>query len=375
MLTYCPYCSSRQVHAWFTTELPLFTWPLPPGRKNPLVPTTVSLCKNCLYAFNSSPLNDKELSLLYDNYVYVSPAAGIGFSSHATFIDLVKKRLDKNANIVEIGCSDGYLLSVLHKEGYRNLFGLDPTPRISNDFPIPVRKEYFTRDTLFEFPIDAFILEHVFEHFTKPWEILDNMASLLPTGGKVLIEVPYYCNGIHHQHLSFFTPPFLQTIAANTGLDILELTTDKVVTRVVFQKNISLSPFYTSQELESQKNEVFLQTSEVERQRQELHSRLDDFVRSAGNEPVYWWGTGSSSAILFAGLDPVLKKTSDFKILDSDPARKCLIFSPAEKEVLFAPEVLKKLRISNLVFASQFSGEMRAIMTRIDCTAEKTFQV
>ena len=77
----CPYCKNNDTKVYYSIELPIYAWPLPPGESNFMVPVEISLCTDCWYAFNSKPLSEELLKLIYDNYVYISPSSGIGHSS------------------------------------------------------------------------------------------------------------------------------------------------------------------------------------------------------------------------------------------------------------------------------------------------------
>lgn len=369
----CPYCNSKNTVKYYETWCPLFTWPLPKDTRNPMILTEVALCKDCFYAFNATPPGDDVLKKLYDNYVYVKPSEGIGYSSHSGFIELVSKRVEKDAHVVEIGSSDGYLLSCLKKEGFVNLEGMDPSPHVPNDFPISIRKEYFSETTRFDSPVDVFLLEHVFEHFNHPWEFLRLMASSLSWGGRIMIEVPHYAtDGMQHQHLSYFTPIFMQTIALPASLEITDLHEGNVL-RVVFRKERSPGTFFSPEALEREKEKVLSRTSAVSKERAEQKERIRDFIRQATGEDVYWWGTGSSSADFYMALDSELREGVRIHFIDSDAQREGLYFTPAGAPISVASKVLANRRVKNVLFASQFPSEMAETMKRINCTADKVF--
>ena len=372
MSAICPYCKSNDTKVYYSIDLPIFTWPLSPEENNFIAPVEISLCTNCWYAFNSKPLSEELLERIYDNYVYVSPSKGIGYSLRGGFIQMVKDNTRKEDYIIEIGSSDGYLLKQLYDCGYRNLGGIDPNPRVNEEFPIRIMKGYFTRDTRFESEVDVFLLEHVFEHLEKPWEALGDLSCKLRKNGKILMEFPGYCMGMHHQHLSFFTLPFLQDIAAQNELNIIPVYHEEV-TRVIFEKTGAHAPFLSGPQLEKEKEKILGNINKVSEKHAKMKSELNAFLSESAGEKVYWWGTGSWASILFCSIDINILNSLDFEIIDSDEARSTKIFTPANKEVMFAESSLRGKNVKNIVLGSQFTSEMISKLEEWNCKPERVF--
>jgi len=372
MAATCPYCNSDYTKVYYSIDLPIYTWPLLPGEKNLIAPVEISLCSNCWYAFNSKPLPEKSLQQIYDNYFYVSPSMGIGHSLRNGFIQMVKGNTRKEDRIIEIGSSDGYLLRQLHDCGYINLGGIDPNPRINEAFPVKIMKGYFTRDTNFESEIDVFLLEHVFEHLEKPWEFLKKMSDKLSNNGRILMEFPGYCNGMHHQHLSFFTLPFLQNIAIQSGLNSIPVYHEEV-TRIIFKKNSNPVPLLSNLQLDEEKKKILAKFNKVAEEHAKMKSELVAFLEKSKGDKVYWWGTGSWATILFYSIDKNILGNMDLEIIDSDPARTSRIFSPANKEVKLAESSLSGKNVKNIVLGSQFISEMRQKLEDWNCRPERIF--
>ena len=374
MQAVCPYCKNNNTKAYYSVNLPIYAWPLSHEENNFMVPVEISLCTDCWYAFNSKPLSEELLKTIYDNYVYISPSTGIGYSLRSKFIQMVKDNTVKEDYVVEIGSSDGYLLRQLYDCGYRNLEGIDPNPKVNEDFPVFIRKGYFTRNTSFETEVDAFLLENVFEHLEKPWEALGNLAYKLKANGKILMEFPGYCNGMHHQHLSFFTLPFLQSIAIQNGLSIIPMYHEEV-TRIIFEKSNNPTPFLSGLQLDKEKERILANTNKVSEEFTEMKSRLDTYLRESMGEKIYWWGTGLWSTILFCSIDENILGSLDLEIIDSDPTRTLKIFSPANREVMLAESSLSGRNVKNIVLGSQFTGEMLKKLEEWNCVPERIFSV
>jgi hypothetical protein len=218
----------------------------------------------------------------------------------------------------------------------------------------------------------------MFEHLEKPWEFLKVISDKLSKDGKILMEFPGYCSCMHHQHVSFFTLPFLQTISDEIGLTMnVPFHNSSTVTRVIFQKEACHKklPSLSSDELEEDKKEILLNTGNVRQDYIDKKSKLNDFLKNALGEKIYWWDTGMYSAILFNYMDPSLKKDLRFKFIDSDHSREGKIFFPADAPVFSAEKTLRNNNIKYLVLASQFKDEMKHRLREWNCNAEIIFFV
>ncbi len=331
------------------------------------------MCRCCSFGFNSQPLSNEDLNKIYDNYVFSFPTKGIGNTAYEKAIGLVEKNIDRAAYVVEIGASDGYVTKSLWERGYKNIFGLDPNPRIADDFPVPVYRQYFTEKTEFEHPVNAFVLIHVLEHFAKPWEIIAAMSSKLDEGGFVVIEVPALDFSLHHQHLSFFSVPFLIKMGYEHKLQVVDHIFDNDITRIVFQKKREVETLYTAEMIEELERDAITKAENTRRKAELIKERLNTYLADCIGEKIYWWGSGATSAIGFLKILPEIQKKVDFVIVDGDVSRRGLVFTPADKEVCFVEDILSGQRIKNLVMASVLNNEMFRTMERIECEAQNIF--
>ena len=375
----CPYCNSSNTHDYSSLRIPLFTWPLPKGLEivNPEILTTQTLCHDCFYAFNSTPASEVDLKLLFDNYLHNDPLKGVGEAFYDTFLSFVEGRLAKTDFVVDVGCSNGYVLNILHMQGFERLMGIDPSPNIPKDFPIEVRKAYFTKETRFKEPVDVFLIQQVLDILSKPWELLECMSRQLSIRGKILAEFSHYCAGVFHQRSSWFTPVFLQTMAERAGLTLQDYRERDGIIQVEFRKDKKAIPFFSRQELEEKKKEILKNTGafqkKVEASQRELSSAINAFVREAGDKPIYWWGSGQTATKLYLSIAPELRTAMNLTVLDSDLRREGLLFVPANVSVCFAPPLLRGKTISYLVLASAVPDEMKEQLKAMRCEAEHVF--
>lgn len=115
---------------------------------------------------------------------------------------------DKEAKILDIGCSTGGLLSIFKSKGYKNLLGIDPSPQCVET----ARALYKVRaavGTISDFnPVEKFdlvILSAVLEHLVDFVSAIQQIRSLLNEKGLLLVAVPDV-----ERFSSYLSPPFQQ---------------------------------------------------------------------------------------------------------------------------------------------------------------------
>ena len=141
--------------------------------------------------------------------------------------------LTKGQDILEIGCSSGFMLNALKDRGIK-VYGLDPSEGFISYVQgkdIPVYKDI--QDLQKEYPIqfDLIIHYYVLEHVRKPIDFIKFYMDLLKATGKMVFEVPcatdplielytipdfhkFYWSVAHHW---YFTKESLRRVMNETG--------------------------------------------------------------------------------------------------------------------------------------------------------------
>ncbi|MDR1757209.1 MAG: class I SAM-dependent methyltransferase [Culturomica sp.] len=104
------------------------------------------------------------------------------------FTWISKLHLNKESQILDVGCGSGILLKRLSLLGYKNLHGADPF--IEKD--IVERNYKVDKKSLYDLTgeYDLIMLHHSFEHMDLPHEVLECLKKRLKSGGTVLIRIP-----------------------------------------------------------------------------------------------------------------------------------------------------------------------------------------
>lgn len=204
----CPICSS-------TEKTHLYAQNFSNKAISLMESYNVVVCRDCGFAFADNIPSQEEFNNYYaamskyefnHNDGVVSSAYIDHFNKIVNFI--IPHLDDKNARIVDVGCSTGCLLFLFKQKGYTNLLGVDPSPSC-----VRTVKELYdidsTVNTISGFHddegFDLIILSAVLEHIVDFDDSLRKIRSLLKDRGLLFIEVPD-----SERFDSFVTAPFQQ---------------------------------------------------------------------------------------------------------------------------------------------------------------------
>lgn len=157
---------------------------------------------------------------------------------------LARGRVGLDSAIVDIGCGTGGLLLKLHREGFRNLLGVDPFIEYDIDYGNGVR---VLRKHLGEVrqSFDFVMLHHSFEHMPDCLGSLRQLRRIVREGGTLLLRIPVadsYARrkyGVHWaawdapRHLYLHTVKSLHLAASATGFEVREVTYDSTKSQFV----------------------------------------------------------------------------------------------------------------------------------------------
>ena len=158
-----------------------------------------------------------------------------------TYINAVKpilKTLSKDAKILEIGCGNGFVLKAIYDQGYKNVFGIEPSidatakanQKIKKNIVTSILKpELFDKETF-----DFIFFFQTFDHIPEPNKFLKECFTLLKPNGKIL-SFNHNINSfsskilgekspiIDIEHTILYSPKTLQIIIENNKYKTLKV--------------------------------------------------------------------------------------------------------------------------------------------------------
>lgn len=224
---------------------------------------------------------------------------------------------DPEARILDVGCAVGGQLWAFQQLGYRNLLGIDPSPRCAL-----VARERFgiqvLTGALFDLDpkeglFDLIILGSVVEHLRDPCPALARLAKLLAPGGFLYAEVPdvlHFTEVIDApfqefsmEHINFFSPHSLSNLMARLGLapvfcrqTVIQQTPSKRVGEVKGLFRRSPGTAFTPDTESGPALRCYIQASR--KMESGLHGTLNALAES--HRPILVWGVGTHTQHLLA---------------------------------------------------------------------------
>jgi SAM-dependent methyltransferase len=140
-------------------------------------------------------------------------------------------RLTTGSRIVDVGCGGGALLLKMHRDGFRQVSGLDPFVVSTIEHPggVTVHKRSLAED---DGRYDLIMMHHSFEHMPDPVGAMHEIARHLEHDGRALIRLPVaggyawrtYCENWYAldapRHLVIPTVRAMERLAVKAGLEV-----------------------------------------------------------------------------------------------------------------------------------------------------------
>lgn len=199
-------------------------------------PLELFFCPQC-YLLQTNNVIDKET--LFKDYYY-----------HSSAIKTLVKHFESNVNslvgllpdtnkkfIIEIGCNDGELISILLKKGFRAL-GVDPASNIVKPLikkGLPIINDYFSESLASRIvrqhgKADTIISFHTLAHIEDMHDVIRGIKILLKDDGFLAFEVHYLGNlirefqydMIYHEHQFYYSLHSIINLFKMHGMEIFD---------------------------------------------------------------------------------------------------------------------------------------------------------
>jgi len=199
-------------------------------------PIKIYLCKSCRLLQNNYIVGDNKL---YNKDYHYRP--GISKSIKLNLFNLAKKlislyNLEKNDLVVDLGCSDGTLLSAFREMGYKNVVGVEPT----NTYKFAKKKKIHIINDFFNYSSASRILKkfgkaklitttNVFAHTGELKEFILGLNLLLDKNGIFVVENHYLKDIVEKLQFDSFYHEHLRTYSLKSLIKLLKFYNLKII--------------------------------------------------------------------------------------------------------------------------------------------------
>jgi 2-polyprenyl-3-methyl-5-hydroxy-6-metoxy-1,4-benzoquinol methylase len=317
----CPICSSAENRHIYSQKF-----------HNRVIALTdkydVVACKRCGFSFADNIPAQAE----FNNYYAVMSKFEFNYREgvvSADYVDYYNKITAflkpyieyPDANILDIGCSTGGLLTVFKKQGYSNLDGIDPSPS-----GVKAANELYcikaTADNISSFDpkekFDLIMLSAVLEHLVDFEDFMNKIWSMLNDKGLLFIEVPDVERFDLHisapfqqfsiEHVNYFSNRSVRNLLSKYSFDIVDIVQSENRINMVTEPDLFVLAVKTERAgsehvrddiSEARLGNYIAQCHEIERDIKALiHEKL------SGRDKVIVMGVGThTQRLLGSGLD------------------------------------------------------------------------
>ena len=226
----CPVCNALDGEILQHIDLHLPTEMNIPGEYD------VVVCEECGATFADTAVSDDQLANMYCKNNKYEHDTDVDRELHSRMTEylyeVIEPFVNKNDNLLDVGCGDGGNLFYLQERGYPNLAGVEIDPNQIKRI-IQCGIQGYAASVYSEVPAEmkkrfSFIMANqVFEHLLYPSIAVDRLIDYLAPGGTILIDTPSALgfpvflreipNYFNPEHINYFTPKSLDSLMKSKG--------------------------------------------------------------------------------------------------------------------------------------------------------------
>lgn len=325
----CPVCEAVPCEVLHTQRF-VFPDDSPLPRQYDLV-----CCRGCGFVYADVAVTQQTYDAYYASQsIYAAPSSPYDAKRHADTAAAIMAFTPESANILDVGCATGGLLTALRDAGAGDrLVGVDLSPACVD----AVRHRGFHAEVgsfsalpSFAKPFDCVVLSHVLEHLVNPRAALSAAAGLLAPHGVVYVEVPDAMRygefltepmaDVNGEHLGHHSDSTLDNLGMECGLEtdwvqwkVLETPTPYPAMFAFFRRRIGPKLSRRPEPRLRARMESYVARS------RDMLARIDARLRGVSG-PVVVWGAGQFTYRLLA--DTCLGDGRVAAFIDANPVHQ-----------------------------------------------------
>ena len=184
----------------------------------------------------------------------------------------ILKKLPKNANILEVGCGNGFVLEKIYQSGYKNVYGIEPSIDAVNKAPKNISNKItvdtFKNNLFAENKFDLIFLFQTLDHISYPNEFIKECYRITKYGG--------YFFAFNH-NVESFSAKILKEKSPIVDIEHTFLYSPKTIRTIFIKNQFNVEKIYSPHNILSLKHFVWLFPLPTNIKQKLLNSKLAIF--------------------------------------------------------------------------------------------------
>lgn len=376
MVRSCPVCGSMLHEKIKSIQMTL--------PKNIPLPDQYDIvaCKQCGFCYADTPAKQTDYDIYYSIYNTYSGAEDKAFQPvYEPIREFIEEKVSTSDRILDIGFGKGGLLTYIHKLGYTNLAGLDPSQhsvdRLREQGIEAYRKSIYDDPGALAGGFDLVFLMSVLEHLLNPREAIMQAGSYLKDGGHLIIDIPDYAqcskvelpipNQFNQEHINYFSEDSFLSLISTTDFRMLysrslELKNangqgSEYSKMFVLQKSVQGSRVMSVHKDLQTKDSIEQYLLKRETQREKTAGIIKELC--AKQTPLLVWGSGALAMSLLASTE--LSKCNIVAFVDGNPLKVGAVI--CDRTVISPEDIRHYPEAVIAICAMKFVDEIKNVIT------------
>jgi len=305
----------------------------------------IVICNKCGLVYADTFATQKDYDEFYkNNNIYENSASYSDIEKYKMTFDELRIHWKRDESILDIGFANGELLKLFNKNGYIDLYGLDPSENCVKSLEqyglVSYQGSILNHSINRKF--DNIILSHVMEHILDIPKAINSIYNLLNDGGNLYIETPDIMQYLENsaspfnfmdiEHINHFSRNSLILLAIKNNFEVITSGTKKwsignnkfYPASFVLCKKTTYSVFEIKEYVKK-----YLSTC-LEKQ----YPEIDYLIKS--QKEIIVWGTGSLTQRLYTMAN--LNKCNIKMYVDNSKIKIGTLF---DNKIIYAPSEIK----------------------------------
>jgi len=282
------------------------------------------------------------------------------------FYNFLKKYIPIGSSILDIGCHDGYFISLFRRKKCR-LFGCEPSFYANvarKKYGISIKQDAFKASIYKGRKFDFVVLRNILCVANNPLCMIRDAVSLLKPGGCIAIEninadVFLDANSIpsfSHEIKYYFSMNHIKMLLSFLNIRLIDTNLDR---RMYFvgKKDLQNNPDYKNYKHDSYIKKIYKFRDYYNKKVPTMQTMFNEYVKSwkEKGQCIALFGAGAFAQAFMALFD-INEKDIDC-VIDSDPFKEgCYLRGTGLK--IFKPSILKKEKFDIIVVTSFYQDEI-----------------